>query len=64
MNLDVMRHSYVQRVQYIWRIVRVGGGPAVVPQWQRTGGSSQGFDIQRLPAFSPLFLSHNLQIHL
>ena len=64
MNLHVMRHSYVQRVQYIWRIVRVGGGPAIMPQWQRTGGSSQGFDTQRLPAFSPLFSSHNLQIQL
>ena len=40
--------------QYIQRIVRVGGCPAVVAQWQSTGGSSQrcpGFDSRRLPAF-------------
>ena len=36
-------------------IVRVGGRPAVVAQWQSTGGSSQrcpGFDSRSLPAFS------------
>ena len=41
--------------QYIQRIVRVGGCPAVVAQWQSTGGSSQrcpGFDSQQLSAFS------------
>ena len=35
-------------------IVRVAGCPAVVAQWQSTGGSSQrcpGFDSRRLPAF-------------
>ena len=34
--------------------LRVGGCPAVVAQWQSTGGSSQrcpGFDSRRLPAF-------------
>ena len=34
--------------------MRVGGRPAVVAQWQSTGGSSQrcpGFDSWRLPAF-------------
>ena len=40
-----------------WSIgsVRVGGRPAVVGQWQSTGGSSQrcpGFDSRQLPAFS------------
>ena len=29
-------------VQYIVRIVRAGGCPVVVAQWQSTGGSSQG----------------------
>ena len=33
-------------MQYIWRIVRIGGCPAVVAQWQSTGGSSQ-----RCPGF-------------
>ena len=36
-------------VQYVQRIVRVGDCPAVVAQWQSTGGSSQrcpGFDSQ------------------
>ena len=49
-----LRHS-VPLVQYIQRIVRAGGCPAVVAQWQSTGGSSQrcpGFDSRRLPAFS------------
>ena len=44
-----------QPSQCIRRIVRVGGCPAVVAQWQSTGGSSQrcpGFDSRRLPAFS------------
>ena len=34
--------------------MRVGGRPAVVAQWQSTGGSSQrcpGFNSRRLPAF-------------
>ena len=34
--------------------MRAGGCPAVVAQWQSTGGSSQrcpGFDSRRLPAF-------------
>ena len=34
--------------------MRVGGCPAVVAQWQSTGGSSQrcpGFDSRQLPAF-------------
>ena len=34
--------------------MRVGGCPAVIAQWQSTGGSSQrcpGFDSRRLPAF-------------
>ena len=46
--------SPVPPVQYIQRIVRVGGCPAVMAQWQSTGGSSQrcpGFDSQRLLAF-------------
>ena len=54
-------------MQYILRIVRVGGCPAVVAQWQSTGGSSErypGFDSQRLRAFFhfeiPLFLPHNI----
>ena len=37
------------------KIVRVDGRPAVVAQWQNTGGSSQrcpGFDSWRLPTFS------------
>ena len=41
--------------------VRVGGRPAVVAQWQSTGGSSQrcpGFDC-RLFHF-PLFSPHNI----
>ena len=48
-----LRHS-VPPVQYIYRIVRAGGCPAVVAQWQSTGGSSQrcpGFDSRWLPAF-------------
>ena len=43
---------------HLWRIVRGGGCPAVVAQWQSTGGSSQrypGFDSRRLPAFSLLY---------
>ena len=35
-----LRHS-VPLVQYIQRIVRAGGCPSVVAQWQNTGGSSQ-----------------------
>ena len=34
--------------------MEIGGCPAVVAQWQSTGGSSQrcpGFDSRRLPAF-------------
>ena len=49
-----LRHS-VPPVQYIWRIVRAGGCPSVVAQWQSTGSSSQrcpGFDSRQLPAFS------------
>ena len=62
-----LRHS-VPPVQYIWRIVGVGGCPAVVAQWQSTGSSSQrcpGFDSRRLPAFFHfrLFSPHNIQIH-
>ena len=37
------------------RTMRAGGCPAVVAQWQSTGGSSQrcpGFDSRWLPAFS------------
>ena len=44
----------------------VGGCPAVMAQWQSTGGSSQ-----RCPGMTPgdcqpfsLFLPHNIQIHL
>ena len=40
--------------KYIYRIVRVGGCPVAVAQWQSTGGSSQrcpGFDSRRLLAF-------------
>ena len=43
----------------IQRIVRVTGCPAVVAQWQRTGGSSQKCPgsryTRRLPAFSLLY---------
>ena len=45
----------VPPVQHIWRILRVGGRPAVVAQWQSTGGSSQrcpGFNSRLLPVFS------------
>ena len=35
-----LRHS-VPPVQYILRIVRVGGHPAVVAWWQSTGSSRQ-----------------------
>ena len=52
-----LRHS-VPPVQYIQRIVRVGGCPAVVAQWQSTGGSSQrcpGFNSRQLPAFFTFF---------
>ena len=57
-------HS-VPSVQYIQRIVRVGGCPAVMAQWQSTGGSSQkwcrGFDSRPLPAFPlSLFSPHNI----
>ena len=41
-------------ILYMYWIVRVGGCPAVVAQWETTGGSSQkcpGFDSRRLPAF-------------
>ena len=41
------------------KIVRVGGSPVVVAQWQSTGGSSErcpGFDSRRLPAFSVSFI--------
>ena len=37
------------------RIVRLGGCPVVVAQWQSTGGSSRrspGLDSRQLPAFS------------
>ena len=48
-------------IQYhLCRIVRAGGCPAVVAQWQSTGGSSQrcpGFDYQRLPAFFTSLIS-------
>ena len=57
-----LRHS-VPPVQYIYRIVRVSGHPAVVGQWQSTGGSNQkspGFDSWWLPAFSLSFLPHNI----
>ena len=40
---------------YIEGIVRVGGCPGVMVQWQSTGGSSQrcpGFNSQRLPDLS------------
>ena len=40
---------------YTYRIVRAGGCPAVMAQWQSTGGSNQrcpGFDSRQLPAFS------------
>ena len=51
-----MRLGYsVPPVQYLWRIVRVGGRLAVVAQWQSTSGSSQrcpGFDSQQLLPFS------------
>ena len=51
-------------------IVRDGGCPAVVAQWQSTGGSSQkcpGFDSILVTAgffHFPLFSPHNIQIHL
>ena len=51
-SLDSLGHS-VPPVQYMY--VRVGGCPAVVAQWQSTGGSSQrrpGFDYWRLSAIS------------
>ena len=47
--------QYIPPVQYTYRIVRVGGHPAVVAQCQSTGGSSQrcpGFDPWQLPSFS------------
>ena len=37
----VQRRHSVPPVQYIYIIVRVGGCPVAVPQWQSTGGSSQ-----------------------
>ena len=46
-------------------VVRVGGCPAVVTQWQSIGGSTQrcpGFDSQRLPAFSLLHHSTLIQV--
>ena len=50
-------------VQYTLRIVRVGGCPAVVAQWQSTGASSQSclrFDSW-IPAFHfPLFSPQNI----
>ena len=45
----------VPPVQYMQKIVRAGGCPAVVAQWQSTSGLSQrcpGFDSQQLPGFS------------
>ena len=59
-----LRHS-VPLVQYMYRIVKAGGCPAVVAQWQNTGGSSQrcpGFDSWRLLRLFhfPLFLPHNI----
>ena len=62
-----LRHS-VPSVQYTWRIVRVGGRPAVVAQWQSSGralaaqargvlGSTPG--NCRLFHF-PLFSPHNI----
>ena len=51
--------------------VRIGGCPAIVAQWQSTGGSSQmcpGFNSQQLLATGlfhfPLLSPHNIQIHL
>ena len=44
---DVRLGHSVPLVQYIQRIVRVGGCPVVIAQWRSTGGSSQrcpGFD--------------------
>ena len=52
-NICAVQARFVRAVQY--RIVRAGGCPAVVAQWQSTGGSSQrcpGFDSQRLLVFS------------
>ena len=54
----------MEKVQYISRIVRAGGCPAVVAQWQSTGGSSQSCpgstpgDCQLF--HFPLFSSHNM----
>ena len=47
-----------------WSIgsVRIGGRPAVMGQWQNTGGSRcPGFDPRQLPAFSLSSISlHNI----
>ena len=48
-----LRHL-VPPVQYMQRIVTVGGHPAVVTQWQSTGGSSQVSRVQ-LPVTAGLF---------
>ena len=52
-----LRHS-VPPVQYILRVVRIGGHPAIVAQWQSTGGSSQrcpGFDSRLAGLFTFLY---------
>ena len=49
-----LKHS-VLPVQSIWRIVRVGGCPTVMAQWQSASSSSQrclGLDSWQQPAFS------------
>ena len=45
-------YSAVHIVQYIQRIVRAGGFPAVVGQWHGSSQRCLGFDSRRLPAFS------------
>ena len=63
-----LRHL-VPSVQYMYRIVRVGGCPAIVAKWQSTGSSSQrcpGFNSRQLPAFFAFLYSsiHNIQVNL
>ena len=48
---------------YIQRIVRVGGRPTVVAQWQSTGSSSQRSLVQ-LPVTADLFTSSISYHHL
>ena len=49
------KQRYLKKVHFIKDNFKVGGFPAVVAQWQRTGSSSQrcpGFDFQQLSNFA------------